>query len=115
MRTEDRDPANLKLVLQIIDDLRRRSLPLSQDTLASDRDERDLAAFRIAMVGETCGKLSQSLRDRHMDLPWRDMKGMRNLLVNAYGDWEIEFIWSALQNDLDPIATMCRVELARFD
>lgn len=91
--------------------LRQRSVPLTIQQLA-DQDEFDLAVFRLMVIAEECGKLSDDLVARHTSLPWRRISGMRNLIAHAYDQVESEVIWSTLQTSLDPIEAMCRAELA---
>ena len=112
MTPAERDRSNLELLLRLVADLRRRSLPHTRDRIVSDRDERDLAAYRLAIIGESCNQLSPEPKARHSGLPWPQIRRMRNILVHAYDDVDPEVVFEALQNDLNPIEAMCRAELA---
>ena len=38
----------------------------------------------IEILGEAAARVPKDLRDRHPDLPWREMIGTRNRLAHAY-------------------------------
>ena len=38
------------------------------------------------------------------DLPWRQMVGMRNIVIYEYDDVDLEVVWDAVTRDLPPLA-----------
>src|SRR3954453_13423190 len=55
-----------------------------------DLDADDMLAFALVharqIVGEAPGKISAETRERHPDIPWATVIGMRHRLVHAYFD-----------------------------
>ena len=51
-----------------------------------DQDRmRQLAVIKsIEVIGEAASRISDSFRDTHPELPWRDIVGMRHRLVHGY-------------------------------
>jgi len=47
----------------------------------------------LMMVGEATWRLSPSLKHRHPQLPWKQIEGMRHILVHDYFrvDWDIVY------------------------
>lgn len=37
-----------------------------------------LTAFSLAQIGELAGHVSDELREQHGEIPWKQIKGMRN-------------------------------------
>ncbi len=54
----------------------------------------------IEIVGEAATQISEELRDRSPEIPWAKIKGMRNRLIHAYSDVNIELVWSTVVWDL---------------
>lgn len=52
------------------------------------------------IIGEAVGKLSEKTRQRHPDLPWRDIVGMRNKLIHDYFSVNLNVVWSTIERDL---------------
>ncbi|ARR55509.1 hypothetical protein HY78_19725 [Rhizorhabdus wittichii DC-6] len=84
-------------------------------SFAEDRDAVDATAYRLAMIGEHCKRLPPDLQERHPNLPWRQMVGLRNIVSHAYDEIDTGIIWSAATARLDEIGRMCRDEKGRLD
>ncbi|MEO0490923.1 MAG: DUF86 domain-containing protein [Cyanobacteria bacterium J06635_15] len=54
----------------------------------------------IEIIGEAASKLSDACRDQCPQLPWRDIIGMRNRLVHAYFEIDVDVVWEVVTTDL---------------
>lgn len=64
----------------------------------------DLALERcLEIVGEAANRVGPSMMARLDDLPWRDMIDMRNVIIHAYPDVELEMVWRTVVEDLPPL------------
>jgi len=64
----------------------------------------------IEIVGEAANQVSKATREQLPGIPWADIVGMRNRLVHAYFDINLEILWRTVQYDLPPlIAVLERV------
>ena len=68
------------------------------DDLVSAAVER-----RIEIMGEATKRLSIALRDAHPEIPWRKMAGMRDLLIHAYDDIEVDVVYDAVTRIIPPL------------
>lgn len=60
-------------------------------------EERQYTAFwSIAVMGEAAGKISQEFREAHPDIPWREMIGIRNVLVHNYAHIDLDIVWGVI-------------------
>jgi uncharacterized protein with HEPN domain len=51
----------------------------------------------LEILGEATKRLSPEVRLLHPDLPWRAMAGMRDVLIHAYDQVDLEEVWMAYQ------------------
>jgi uncharacterized protein with HEPN domain len=58
---------------------------------------------RIEIMGEATKRLSMSLREAHPEIPWSKMAGMRDLLIHAYDDIELEVVYNAVTQVIPPL------------
>lgn len=54
---------------------------------------------KLTIVGEAAAHVSDELRDRHPDVPWRRIVDFRNVLVHAYFQFDWPTIWNAATID----------------
>ena len=57
----------------------------------------------IEIVGEAANQVSQITREQLPGIPWMDIVGMRNRLVHAYFEINLDILWRTLQDDLPPL------------
>lgn len=63
----------------------------------------------IEIVGEAAAKVSPQCRSETPLIPWRDIVAMRNRLIHAYFDINLDQVWDTVVDDLPPLI----VELER--
>ncbi|PKK86528.1 MAG: hypothetical protein CVT48_00595 [Thermoplasmata archaeon HGW-Thermoplasmata-1] len=72
-----------------------------------DRDEfmeneglRERVLFNIIVIGEAADNLSKEFTDKHSDIPWVDIIGMRHRLTHGYFKINTELVWNVVENDI---------------
>ena len=71
-----------------------------EDFLCRDELEQDGLAYKIQVIAETLGKVSDDFKDRHTEIPWKNIKGMRNQLSHNYGQNNYRLIWVTYKEKL---------------
>ncbi len=82
------------------------------DDLVANDEAYDALTYRLAMIGETSRKLPDAIKQRHPDLPWREMATFRNFASHDYFGVDAVLVWQAAMS-LGPIKTMVGDEIAR--
>lgn len=57
----------------------------------------------IEIIGEAASQIAIETRDQIPDIPWPSIVGMRNRLVHAYFDIDLNAVWDTLIDDLPPL------------
>lgn len=57
----------------------------------------------IEIIGEASTQISEDYKDSHPTLPWAVMKGIRNRLVHAYFDVDLDIVWATATVNLPPL------------
>jgi len=70
-----------------------------------ERDELVQVFFlhQLMILGEAASRVSSAFRDATPDLPWRQMMGLRNVLVHGYFTIELDAVWGVVERDLPPL------------
>ena len=54
----------------------------------------------LEIIGEAAGRVSNDVRSQRGAIPWQDISGMRNRLIHAYFDVDLDVVWNTVSNDL---------------
>jgi uncharacterized protein with HEPN domain len=65
------------------------------------------------MRDEAAGHLSDALKARHPQVPWRQITAFRNILAHAYVDIRLDRVWEVISVDLRGLRTVAASELGR--
>jgi uncharacterized protein with HEPN domain len=80
-------------------------------------DEKVYAVVRaLEIVGEASRSLPKSIRGRYAAIPWREMSGMRDILIHDYPDVNLTVVWRTVKEDiprLRPLITDMFAELSQ--
>ncbi len=61
----------------------------------------ELAIVRaIEVIGEAANHISEKLRLKNSDIPWRKIVNMRNMLIHGYFEIDIDEVWSTCEEDI---------------
>lgn len=60
----------------------------------------------IEIIGEAAANVSKDCRNSHPEIPWSSIVGMRNRLIHAYFDIDLDRVWDTLTDDLPPLISM---------
>ena len=73
------------------------------ETFVSDRKTVDAVLRNLILIGEAASHIPDDFASEHSDIPWRDMRDMRNFVVHEYFGVSDRIIWETVQNDLPPL------------
>ena len=80
----------------------------SVEDLENDTDFRNALSMCILQIGELTTLLTEDFRDSYTDIPWQDIKKMRNLAVHHYWRFDAQILWETANNDISPLRDYCK-------
>lgn len=69
----------------------------------SDPMIQDAVIRQLSIMGEASGKLPTSLRNEYSTVPWKNIIGMRNIIIHEYADIDLPIIWDTIHKGLPPL------------
>lgn len=68
--------------------------------------------MNILQIGELTGCLSEEYRSRtSSEIPWKAIKGMRNLFAHNYSQMDTEVIWLTAVESIPQLQEFCKGQL----
>ena len=68
----------------------------TQEDLDDDPVLVDSFMFRIIQIAENSDKLTNKFKDENKDIPWKNIKGMRNKIVHNYGVVDLTTVYQTV-------------------
>lgn len=88
-------------------DAAREAVTFVQGRRRADLDTDRMLALslvkEIEIIGEAANQIAKTAREELPEIPWADIIGMRNRLVHAYFDINLEILWQTVEQDLPPL------------
>jgi uncharacterized protein with HEPN domain len=73
----------------------------------------DAVVRQLAVIGEAASHLPAHVTNRHPEIPWRGVKGMRLLLDHEYHRTDSDIVWRTVREELPALGEAVHAELDR--
>lgn len=78
------------------------------EAFRADKAYRNACAMFILQIGELAGHLSPDFREEYSQMPWNEIRAMRNIVAHAYGSISIQMTWETIEQDIPALNAFCR-------
>lgn len=75
----------------------------TRPNLDSDRMLALALTRLMEIIGEASRRVSVATRDKHSEVPWRAIIGMRDRMIHGYGEVDLDVLWDVIQLELPPL------------
>ncbi len=100
MREHSRDKERLEHILSAIQVIENGLSTYSKDELLSNPLLYYGLVKQIEIIGEAANLLTHEFREMHVDVNWRPIVAMRNVLVHDYIHISKEMLWVTITQDI---------------
>ena len=109
MAVDERDRLILEKIVRYCDEIEyaHNEYQRSFEVFCSNSTYRNAVALCLMQIGELTIKLSQEFKDGHKEIPWRAIRGMRNVVAHEYGNIDEETVWETAENGTKELKDFC--------
>ena len=90
----------LRHILEAIASIEEYTKDLDWDGFRSSKLVQDAVIRNLEIVGEATKKLPDEFRLRYPQIPWKQIAGMRDVLIHDYFGVDVERVWGVVNNRL---------------
>ncbi len=76
---------------------------LAKEDFLEDKRTQQAVIMSLIIIGEAVAKVMDGYGDftqAHPQMPWRNMRGMRNRIAHGYFDINLDVVWETVQTAL---------------
>lgn len=98
--SENRLPDYLDHLQQAATDARGFVDGLAKDDFLTDKRTQQAVIMNLIIIGEAATKVMEgyaAFTQAHPEVPWRNMRGMRNRMAHGYFDTDLDVVWETVQ------------------
>ncbi len=92
MLPESRDAAFLWDILDAARQIEAFLAGTDREVFGRDAMRQSAVARQLEIMGEATQRLSDAFRAAHPQVEWRKMVGLRNILIHAYADVDLQIV-----------------------
>ena len=82
-----------------------------RDEFVTNEMAQDAVIRNLEVIGEAVKGLSEELRSANQDIPWKQIAGMRDVLIHHYFGVKLETVWLVVAEHLPPLGAKVRALL----
>lgn len=86
---------------------------MSPEEFERDKKTFDAVLRNLTVIGEASRHIPADIQDRYPNVPWREMQGIRNVVVHDYHGVSAQIIWSTATRNLPPLPEMLKTILEK--
>jgi uncharacterized protein with HEPN domain len=76
---------------------------LGPRSLAEETQPQHAVLYNLAIIGETLNRVSVQVKSAAPNIEWREFYDLRNFIVHAYWQIDLEIVAGVIQNRLNPL------------
>ena len=105
----------LKDIIHAMESIERFVERMSSDALMADDKTSSAVIRKFEIIGEATKRIPTGLKEKHPEIPWKRMAGMRDRLIQAYFGIDYTLVWDAIQIEIPNIKPKLQEILAELE
>ena len=106
----NKDAGILKHIIKHIENVRNAQNRFGSEyaIFVSDKDYFNSVCMSLLQIGELARHLTAEFTAAQADIPWKNIVGLRNVVVHGYGQLDTEMVWSTVTDDIPELYRKCK-------
>ncbi len=77
------------------------------ETFSKDSVYQNAVALCVLQIGELTTHFTEEFKNTYNEMPWNQIKALRNVVAHNYGKIDKETLWETILNDIPQLQDYC--------
>ena len=77
------------------------------ENFSNDSVYQNAVALCVLQIGELTTHFTEEFKDIYNEMPWNQIKALRNIVAHNYGKIDKEILWETITNDIPTLQNYC--------
>lgn len=105
----------LKDIILAMESVERFVEAMSIEELTQDDRTSSAVIRKFEIIGEATKHIPEGLKEKHPEIPWKRMAGMRDRLIHAYFGIDYKLVWDAIKLEIPELIPKLQAILAELE
>jgi len=87
-------------IVESIRKIQQYTKDLSRHDFMANTQIQDAVLRRLEIIGEAVKGIGEDVRSKYPVVPWKEIAGMRDVLIHGYFGVKLERVWKVIEEDL---------------
>jgi len=111
---KSKDEIALEKMLSYANELLSYIDGMGYNAFVSDRKTISACTFIIGQMGELVTVISENVQNEYLEIPWRNIKGMRNKIIHDYEKVDYLVLWKTIDEGIPQLIKSVQAVLDEF-
>ncbi len=87
-------------IIESIEKIEKYTKGKTEDEFLDNDEIKDAVMRRLEIIGEAVKNIPDSFKNKHLEIPWKQIAGMRDILIHEYFGVIMERVWDTAKKDI---------------
>jgi uncharacterized protein with HEPN domain len=99
----NKDLVYIKHIIDSIEKIESYTYQLGKESFINSGLIQDAVIRNLEIIGEATKNISRDFKKEHEEIPWRNMAGLRDVLIHDYFGVDLGIVWNVVEKELTKV------------